>query len=361
MKQGIMKAGKRFFCDLMFSNENEDFIHWVGQLEEFSQKYIYENRSRWFETEIDMHDIENSFSPSMKVYKSGKYYLVRSHIPTVLGKCVLKIYDEHESELNYESISENANVVTILEMQGIKCSARSFQIEIEIKQMLVLKPLVMFEKSVFGKKQHLDSVSNNHSSIESLDETSSDLHTPFENTAVESLGETVTLSSPVESLGDCSSSISSSESLSRNILLNSTTESLGDCSSQNTFENSVAESLGETYPLPQNTIESNVSDSLDKRALLSNPLEIFSQNMDEPYEIDFPLHSLPEDDTVQLKDRNDVYYKMYREAKRKAKISRDLALSSYMEVHRIKNTYMLDSIVDSDSDLDEESFNFETA
>jgi hypothetical protein len=51
---------------------------------------------------------------------------------------------------------------------------------------------------------------------------------------------------------------------------------------------------------------------------------------------------------------------MYREAKRKAKISRDLALSSYLDAQRIKNTYMLDSIVDSDSDLDEDSFNFET-
>ena len=58
---------------------------------------------------------------------------------------------------------------------------------------------------------------------------------------------------------------------------------------------------------------------------------------------------------IQLKTRNDVYYKMYRDAKRKAKIARDLALSSYLEAKRIKNTYMLDELEDSDSDL-EESF-----
>jgi len=43
---------------------------------------------------------------------------------------------------------------------------------------------------------------------------------------------------------------------------------------------------------------------------------------------------------------------MYREARRKAKIARDLALSSYLEVKRIKNTYMLDDLKDSDDDSD---------
>jgi hypothetical protein len=46
---------------------------------------------------------------------------------------------------------------------------------------------------------------------------------------------------------------------------------------------------------------------------------------------------------------------MYREARRKAKKARDLALSSYLEAKRIKNTYMLNDIEDSDdSDLETE-------
>jgi hypothetical protein len=28
-KQGIIRAGKRFYTDLMFSNENEKFIQWM--------------------------------------------------------------------------------------------------------------------------------------------------------------------------------------------------------------------------------------------------------------------------------------------------------------------------------------------
>jgi hypothetical protein len=75
-------------------------------------------------------------------------------------------------------------------------------------------------------------------------------------------------------------------------------------------------------------------------------------------EVEFNLDEIEPTETVQLKNRNDVYYKMYKEARQKAKDARDLALSSFLEAKRIKNTYMLDDI-DSDSDLDEESLHFE--
>ena len=46
---------------------------------------------------------------------------------------------------------------------------------------------------------------------------------------------------------------------------------------------------------------------------------------------------------------------MYKEAKRKAKVARDLALSSYLEAKRIKNVYMLEDTTDSDEDSDYEN------
>jgi len=54
-----------------------------------------------------------------------------------------------------------------------------------------------------------------------------------------------------------------------------------------------------------------------------------------------------------LKEKTEVYYEMYRNARRKAKLAKSLALSSFMEARRIKNLYMLDDIDDSDSDLDD--------
>ena len=46
---------------------------------------------------------------------------------------------------------------------------------------------------------------------------------------------------------------------------------------------------------------------------------------------------------------------MYREAKKKARVARRLALSSYLEAKRIKNVYMLEDTTDSDEESDYEN------
>jgi hypothetical protein len=98
----------------------------------------------------------------------------------------------------------------------------------------------------------------------------------------------------------------------------------------------------------ESIIETNMNENHLEKVEKSQPIEI-----DGIQEIEFNLDELDKADEIQIKKRNDVYYEMYREARRKAKIARDLALSSYLEVKRIKNTYMLDDIVDSDdSDLE---------
>ena len=43
---------------------------------------------------------------------------------------------------------------------------------------------------------------------------------------------------------------------------------------------------------------------------------------------------------------------MYKDARKKAKLAKELSVASYLEAQKIKNTYMLDDI-DSDSDDDE--------
>ena len=57
-------------------------------------------------------------------------------------------------------------IMTILEIQGIKCSSRSFQIEIELKQMMVLKQFDIFEKCLFTPLKN-SSNSNNDTEINS--------------------------------------------------------------------------------------------------------------------------------------------------------------------------------------------------
>ena len=116
--------------------------------------------------------------------------------------------------------------------------------------------------------------------------------------------------------------------------------------------------------LDSETNDTILSDSANATTSL-NPLFITKQTnltTKETYsdskdilEVDMNIDDLSNNDTVYIKKRNDIYYQMYKEAKRKAKMARDLAISSYLEAKHIKNTYMLEN-EDSDSDFDEESF-----
>jgi hypothetical protein len=309
-KQGILKAGKRYYTDLMFTNEDATFIQWMENLENHCQQFIFNNREKWFDGEMELHDIENYFTSPLKLFKSGKYYIARAGISTALNNITLKIYDENENEVAMENIDDKTNVTTILEIQGIKCSTRCFQVELELKQMMVMNPADMFQKCIIKGLGKGNSVSNSSIIEQPVDIVRKpDIETD-ENII---LVETIELPNDVDATVEID---------------------LDDEDSENN-KNGEIENHSETI--------------LEEEKTMVEP----EKNPNEMQEVEFNLEELKDAGEFQIKKRNDVYYEMYREARRKAKIARDLALSSYLEVKRIKNTYMLDDLKDSDeSDLE---------
>jgi hypothetical protein len=324
VKQGIIKTGKRAYCDLMFTNENENFIRWLENLENYSQKQIFINREKWFETALDEHDIENSFTSPLKIYKSGKYYIVRTNIPTALGKTNFKVYDENENIIDIETIKENENVATILEIQGIKCSARSFQIEIEMKQLLVLNKVDLFEKCILTKKSEIVK--------ESLEKTE-------DENLIENKDIYITRS--VENNTVVIETVENESHYDNN---NNTSQQMNDDS------NNINNISFEKYELD--------GEPEQKEEISKNLQHINLEKTELIEEVDLNLEKIEENEPVFLKKRNDVYYEMYREALRKAKLAKEMALSNYLEAKRIKNTYMLDELND-DSDFEDDNINLE--
>lgn len=320
-KNGITKAGKKYYTDMMFTNENEHFIRWMENLENHCQEIIFKNREQWFEGSMELHDIENYFTSPLKLYKSGKYYIARINISTVLGKPTLKIYDEDENEIDMETINENMKIMTILEIQGIKCSARSFQIEIELKQLMVLKPTNLFEKCIIKPNSSTNSSTNASTNASTNNfikiEESKEVSTYSDTINQPVLLNTLT---PVDSIEPEYYETTNSE----NDIIIDTNVTIKEVNSEEEIINNIT---------TENT-------------------KISNEFVDGMEEVIFHLEELPTTDIIQLKKRNDVYYEMYREARRKAKMAKNLALSSYLEAKRIKNTYMLNDIKDSDSDSD---------
>ena len=94
-KQGFVKSGKKLHSDLLFDKSNEVLIQWIENLETKLIELIYSNREKWFQEEIEYDDIENSFSNTLKSYKSGNYNAMRVMVdgPRMLQASNIIIYD----------------------------------------------------------------------------------------------------------------------------------------------------------------------------------------------------------------------------------------------------------------------------
>jgi len=331
----IKTTGKRAFLDLTFTNEHEEFIQWVENLEAHCQKFIYSKRERWFDSTLEESDIENLFTSILKPMKMGKFYLLRANTP--IATSTLKIYDENENLMSLEDLKEDTNMICILEFQGIKCSARGFQVDIEVKQILVLKPTNIFDRCILSKKREGDSVSA--STISNSTTTGSHL---LESSAVDmpqiksiipesDVPERITVT--IDGLDDIENTIE----VIPDVGDSESTERIDIQVKEDTIEKSSESTSNEDKQKESEEIPEEKKESVDSQDLL---------------EIDFNLEEVPPEDSVVLKQRNDVYYEMYKEALKKAKMAKDLALSSYLEAKRIKNLYMLDDLSD-DSELED--------
>lgn len=345
-RNGFIKNGRKYYTDLLFTNDDEYIIQWFERLEEHCIQFIYENRKAWFDGDMEKADIENYFTSPLKIYKSGKFYLVRTNIPTALEQPIIKIYDEEENLVDYTTIIDSTKLMNIVEIQGIKCSAKSFQIEIEMKQALVIKPqdTHMFDKCIIQPKQSLQ-IQSEEEPLHVATETN---ETSLYDTITPPTGEQNELI--VDVIENTKDTIIDNDIVNTD---NNETNNLGNFTETNIVNNANNKTIiDETDSLEQNPEESELL--IDTPEIMVNT----SENTNDMEEIDFNLEDLSTHDKVVLREPSEVYYQMYRDARQKAKMAKELALSSYLEAKSIKNTYMLTDIDDSDTsdlELDDES------
>ena len=152
-KQGIMKTGKKKYTDLLLSELNSDFVEIITKIEEKLQDLIYSKHEIWFaNTDLEMEDIQNSFVSPVKVYK-GKNYLMRVNLNSLRSNIdnAIPIFNEKEMEKSLEDITQESDIISILEILGIKFSQRYFQIEINVKQIMIMENAPIFNNCLIKK------------------------------------------------------------------------------------------------------------------------------------------------------------------------------------------------------------------
>lgn len=357
-RQGIVKSGKKYYCDLMFDKSATMFINWLEILEEKCQELIFEKSEHWFQGSLEKGDVENAFNPLIRVYKSGKYYLLRTNIKTNKDdNPALKIYNDREVSLTIESIQSDTEVISILEIHGIKFTSRNFQIEMELKQIMVVDDEKIFDSCLIKKRSHQTDI-NSANEILHHDNI---LEKPLEK--IENINNTENNNEIIEETNNLSEL--------ENIDFVDNVEIKND-ESNNHLENTFDEYNTETLDKSE-ILDKNVHPIEDAECLLDNLEEInitdMIEDVPEPKEsitIEFEdlnkknsnetineIQSVEVDnDVINLKKPNQVYFDIYKQAIKKAKEAKKTAILAYLEAKNIKQTYMLENINDSDSDCE---------
>jgi hypothetical protein len=297
----------------MFDNNSEELINWFEKLEIRAHELILEKSKDWFNGDLDLNDIESAFNPIIKVYKSGKWYLIRAVVQTntLTNLQNIKIYDEHERELTMEDVVPNTTIISILEIQGIKFTNKSFQFELAVIQVMVLKNYSMFENCLIKHKKpsHSHTEESSLEQITNNDEPHSIKTEEFENDEL--------------------------------------VENCDNVQSEDNNENEEVDTLTKLIN------ESNIDLEIENLDIVP-----YNENNKELTEIDLGITLDNNLNPITLKKPDEVYYKIYKEAKNKAKQARKYAEKAYLEAQSIKDKYMLDDLDESDKDTDDENAEF---
>jgi hypothetical protein len=321
-RQGFVKVGKKYYCDLMFDKGAELLIQWFEKLEEKCKQLIYSKKDEWFQGNLEENDIENVFTPLMRIYKSGKYYLLRTNIKNTKDDTpVVKIYNENEMMMNMTDVTVETEIISILDIQGIKFTSRNFQIEIELKQAMILEKEPMFESCLIKSNRK-----------------------PSKPLAEVNVLQTNDLLQVQEGEEEEEEEISL-EKVEK-------TEKMEKVEKEVSFLEGVDTLAKEKEPTEKKTI-----DDLE----IKQELNIEFEDLKEPEELqetdglkEFELDLAKTTESITLKKPNQVYFELYKEAREKAKQAKKNAIIAYLEAKNIKKTYMIENIDDSDSEIDAE-------
>ena len=355
-KNGIHKTEKKIYCDMMFTNDDEEFVNWTNQLESTIKNLIFEKRNLWFHNDMDHDSIDYHWQNLLRTYKGNKL-LLRCFIPKTksrIGSKTVQIYNEEEEELTFDDIDNTSKMISILEVSGLKFTSQSFQLEFMIRQIMIIKEKPLFNKCLIKianpnnttTKPELDSdaesdisVDDSTLQIEAKDEEKNE-ETDISSNQLESNSPTENIVQDISSIEIETPKVDISENLVSetidvsNNLQNNIEE---EVPTENEFDN--AENLEETEDVEQQI--DNTEESLVKNGII-NEIEILP-----------PSEST---DSVTLKKPNEVYMEIYKEAKKKAQEAKKHAIQAYLEAKRIKSLYLLDEIESSDDELDFEAY-----
>ena len=346
-KKGITQTNKHVYTDLVFENDNNEFVEWVENLEERVRNIILEKSETWFHEPVTLDEIEYNWNSSLRTYKQTKQ-LLRTFIHKSKGisSNVLKIYDADYNTKHINDITGDTSIICILEIIGLKFSSTSFQLDFCLRQAMLLEDKPIFNEPLIKiSTKKVLTEKNGEKNVSFLEKT-----------------EEITLEKPeevVENLENLSQDVQAEES-NVDVSLNS----INDLETTDLVEEVPQELLVEKQ---EDVVETDKTNE-PKNEIQEFNNEISEVNLDnlekeiesvkeetQKDELEEVNLTFDEKDAITLKKPNEIYLDIYRQAREKAKKAKQEAIKAYLEAKRIKELYMLEIVDSSEDEVDSDS------
>lgn len=324
-KQGIVITGKKSHIDLLLTTSDSDaeFIEWITNLEKRSVELLYEKRHLWFTQELDRTDIENSFTSPIRAYKTGNFLLRVNLEPnrnfTHIQPFSCKIFGENKQVVPVEYIKAEHHIISIIEFQGIRFTSRNFQIELLLRQVLVIPDVPLFETCVISAPSQRNVVKEADAEAE---------QEPGPEPGLEP-GLSLESNSGLELEPEAD-----------------TSEHLG---MKHDYVDEPERDTLKHFEFTEIDIDfKNIPDTIDTRE------PDFKMDPETAATAAATTSTFTTANAIKLKKHKDVLYEMYKVAKHKAQEAKKAAIRAYLEAKEIKAAYLLDDSDSSDDDDDDD-------
>ena len=379
-KKGVITSGKRYYCDLLFKYDNSHVIDFIENIEMIIRDKILDRNELWFQDPPSLEDIEYNWNDSIKQTKQNFY--LRTYVGNVknLEKSV-SVYDSNQEKITIDSILPSSNIITIIEITGLKFSSSSFHINYCLRQIMVLEEKPIFNKCLINFSKKPSPVKKMLATEQEQSENTTDDKNetrPLQPDGLEKADDTLDISKknnieltivddPVEenTPTDTNENITTSPELINDLgekvntdikeeaveHVSDSLETLNTSSINNLAENDTFEN--ENIPNNEELLKSTGHQSLDLEE--SSDASKESDNLEiKEVELDIP----EEDDMFQLKKPDTVYLDIYKQALEKARDAKIKAIQAYLELREIKNKYMIQEVDEDDENFSELNFDF---
>lgn len=370
-KGGFIKSSNKNYIDLIFTSENEIILEWFENLENRVKTLIYENRNNWFaEPNIEMSDIENIFISPIRTYKSGKQFVLRANVESLKSSFVqvssVKVYDRNQNEVSMETLDNTSKFITLLHVSGVKFSSRTFQIYVEVKQIMLMdeEPDV-FSKCLLGKSSETNSSDEKSESLEDFKQFDDVVEPKEEIDSVHGQLDTQ-LDSQSDTQHDQEMQlIEDNEVNVQNTVGGVVEDVIQQTESLQEINSNIVDSVDSVEPVHESStineeIHVDTSGAGEENQPIGFTNDVVNDDVQEYQvkrngdisEISLDVDTL-ESSSIKIYDEDSEHIELYRAAVKKAKDLRKQALQSHLEAQDIKAKYLMNVYSDSESDIEE--------